>query len=118
MGLRFGFVIAVCAACAAPAALAQSDRVAAAAFRRAEKIIKDHRLLTPKAERCSKLVLRDDSSNRVAKIGVYEQHNAACGGDPDVEHRLFDLEIDLKSGATKWDNNPDMEMQPVPKRGR
>lgn len=92
--------------------------LAADAFTRAEKIIKDHALLTPKAERCSKLVLRDDNSKRIAKIGVYEQHNAACGGDPDVEHRLFDLEIDMKTGVAKWDNNPDMEMRPVPKRRR
>lgn len=117
MGLRLGFAIAVCAVCAAPAALAQSDRVAAAAFRHADKIIKDHRLLTPKAERCAKLVLREDSNNRVAKVGVYERHDQECGGDPDVEHRLFDLEINLKTGAAKWDNNlPDMEMRPVPKR--
>lgn len=117
MGLRLGFVIAACAVCAAPAALAQSDRVAAAAFRRADKIIKDHRLLTPKAERCSKLVLREGSNSHIAKVGVYERHDQECGGDPDVEHRLFDLEINLKTGAARWDNNvPDMEMRPLPKR--
>ena len=92
---------------------------AKAAFSRAEKIIKGHRLLTPKAQACSTLLLRDDSDARIAKVGVYEIHDAKCGGDPEVEHRLFDLEIDMKTGAAKWDNNfPDMEMRPVPKRRR
>ena len=61
---------------------------------------------------------RDDESNaRTVKVGVYEVHDKACGGDPDVMHRLFDLEIDLTTGAAKWDNNfPDMEMRPVPQR--
>jgi hypothetical protein len=54
---------------------------------------------------------------RVAKVGVYERHDAKCGGDPEITHRLFDLEIDRKTGAAKWDNNfPDMEMRPIPNR--
>jgi hypothetical protein len=84
-------------------------------FDRAERIIGEHRLLTPKAQRCSKLILRDSSDDRIGKIGVYEKHNKTCGGDPNVEHRLFDLEIDMKTGAAKWDNNPEMEMHPIPK---
>ena len=89
------------------------------ALTRAEKIITEHRLLTPNAQRCSTLVLRDDSNDRIGKVGVYEVHDAKCGGDPDVMHRLFDLEIDMKTGAAKWDDNfPDMEMRPVPKRRR
>lgn len=85
-------------------------------FALAEKVIKQHKLLTPKAERCSKLVLREDVNRRIAKIGVYEVHDEACGGDPEVEHRLFDLEINTRTGVAKWDNNADMEMRPVPKR--
>ena len=87
------------------------------ALDRAERTIKEHHLLSPKAQRCSTLVLREDSDERTAKVGVYEVHDKTCGGDPEIEHRLFDLEIDLKTGAAKWDNNfPDMEMRPVPKR--
>ncbi len=107
---------AVCVLLAA-SALAQTEDQAKAAFARAERIITQHHLLTPQAQRCSKLVLREDSNARTARVGVYEVHDKRCGGDPAVEHRLFDLEIDLKTGAAKWDNNfPDMEMRPVPQR--
>ena len=42
-----------------------------------------------------------------------------CGGDPEIMHRLFDLEIDRKTGAAHWDYNfPDMEMRPVPARAK
>jgi len=86
-------------------------------FALAEKIIKQHRLLTPKAQQCSKLVLREDGNKRVAKIGVYEVHDQTCGGDPEIEHRLFDLEINTRTGAAKWDyDSPDGDMRPVPKR--
>ena len=63
------------------------------------------------------LLERGDTTPRVAKVGVYERHDAKCGGDPEITHRLFDLEIDRKTGAAKWDNNfPDMEMRPIPNR--
>ena len=74
----------------------------------------------PSSRAAPSLLYRDDESRaRTAKVGVYEVHDKACGGDPDVMHRLFDLEIDLTTGAAKWDNNfPDMEMRPVPQRAR
>jgi len=101
-------------------AVAMADRDQANnALDRAERIIERHHLLTPKQQRCSSLVYRDESDERTAKIGVYEVHDKECGGDPDATHRLFDLEIDMKTGAAKWDNNfPDMEMRPVPGRAR
>lgn len=87
------------------------------AFDRAKNIIKQHRLLTPTARRCSMLVLRDGSNQRIGMVGVYEVHNDVCGGDPQVAHRIFDLEIDMKTGAAKWDRNfPYMEMRPIPRR--
>jgi hypothetical protein len=90
-----------------------------AVLKRAERIVKQHRLLTAKQQRCMSLIYRDDSDATTGRVGVYEVHDKMCGGDPDVSHRLFDLEIDLKTGAAKWDNNfPDMEMRPVPKRAR
>jgi hypothetical protein len=110
---------ALCALCCAAAA-AQNAALAKSALERAGRIIKQHHLLAPKQQGCSSLLYRDDESNaRTAKLGVYEVHDKACGGDPDVMHRLFDLEIDLTTGAAKWDNNfPDMEMRPVPHRAR
>ena len=85
------------------------------AFALADKIIREHRLLTPKQIECMTLMERDDSTETVAKIGVYERHDTKCGGDPEITHRLFDLEIDRKTGAAYWDYNfPDMEMRPVP----
>jgi len=110
--LLLSFSLLAAFAVAAPA-------LAMDALDRAERIIKEHHLLSPKAQRCSTLVVRDDSDERTAKVGVYEVHNKACGGDPEVEHRLFDLEVGMKTGAASWDNNfPDMEMRPVPRRAR
>ena len=84
-------------------------------FTLADKIIREHHLLTPEQIRCMTLIERDDSSANVAKVGVYERHDEKCGGDPEITHRLFDLEIDRENGVAKWDNNfPDMEMRPVP----
>ena len=110
--MRIVLIVALVSAASVPA---MADAVQDA-FKRADKVIKEHRLLTPQQEKCSKLILRDETDKRTAKIGVYEVHDATCGGDPDAEHRLFDLEINMRSGAAKWDNNPDMEMRPVPGR--
>ena len=120
MGVRIALTAALCALCAAAAAQDASTALAKSALDRADHIIKQHRLLTPKQQRCTSLLYRDDESDaRTAKVGVYEVHDKRCGGDPEVTHRLFDLEIDLKTGAAKWDNNfPDMEMRPVPQRAR
>jgi hypothetical protein len=84
-------------------------------FDLADKILREHQLLTPKQLQCVTLIERDDSTATIAKVGVYERHDDKCGGDPEITRRLFDLEIDRKTGAAKWDNNlPDMEMRPVP----
>jgi len=94
------------------AAPARAEDPAALAF----KIIKERRLLTPKQQMCVSLLEREDSDKKIAKFGVIEKHDKVCGGDPEVAPRLFDLEIDMKTGAAKWDNNPDGEMRPIPKR--
>lgn len=86
-------------------------------FDLAEKVIREHALLTPKQIECMTLVERDDSTALIAKFGIYERHDKNCGGDPEIFHRLFDLEIERKTGTAKWDKNlPDMEMRPVPNR--
>ncbi|AXK82566.1 hypothetical protein DW352_19800 [Pseudolabrys taiwanensis] len=118
MGLKLPGIVVIGAALAAPIAFVQGAAQAADAFATAERIIKQHRLLTPQQQKCSKLVLREDSNKRIAKVGIYERHDATCGGDPDAEHRLFDMEINMRSGAATWDNNVDMEMRPVPARRR
>ena len=120
MGVKSAIVIMLAVLCGVSAASAQQSGAAEdAVLARAEKIIKEHRLLTAKQQRCMSLLYRDDSDAKTGKVGVYEVHDKKCGGDPDVSHRLFDLEIDMKTGAAKWDNNfPDMEMRPVPKRAR
>ena len=64
------------------------------------------------------LLYRKNSDAKTGRVGVYELHNKKCAGDPDVSLRLFDLEIDMKTGAAKWDYNSDVEMRPVPKRAR
>jgi hypothetical protein len=87
------------------------------ALLRAARVVREHGLLSQKQMRCMTLVLREDSTRAVTKVGVYERHDKRCGGDPAVTHRLFDLEIDAATGAARWDKNfPDMEMRPVPKR--
>ena len=120
MKLAIATVLAVlCAAAAASAQQSSSGAAEDAVLGRAEKIIKEHRLLTAGQQRCMSLMYRDDSDAKTGKVGVYEVHDKECGGDPDISHRLFDLEIDMKTGAAKWDNNfPDMEMRPVPRRAR
>src|SRR5262245_13703556 len=85
------------------------------AFKLADKIIREHRLLTPKQAECMTLIERNDSTAQIAKVGVYERHDKKCGGDPETSHRLFDLEIDRTTGAAQWDyNSPDAQMQRVP----
>ena len=120
--MKFAIAVTLAVLCGISAASAQQSSSGAAedaVLNRAEKIIREHRLLTAKQQRCMSLVYRDDSDAKTGKVGVYEVHDKECGGDPDVSHRLFDLEIDMKTGAAKWDNNfPDMEMRPVPRRAR
>jgi hypothetical protein len=54
-----------------------------------------------------------DTKGTLATVDVREKHNKKCGGDPNFGPRIFSLEIDLKTGAAQWDNNPEMEMRPV-----
>jgi len=103
-------VIAATLCLASSPALAQDGAVLA------WRVIKAHRLLTPKQQNCVSLIERDDSTKRLVKVGVLEKHDKRCGGDPEVAPRMFDLEIDAKTGAAKWDNNADIEMRPIPAR--
>ena len=53
-------------------------------------------------------------SHHTGTVATVEKHNKKCGGDPDLAPRMFSLEVDLKTGAARWDNNPEMEMRPIP----
>ncbi|UVF22839.1 hypothetical protein HPT29_028475 (plasmid) [Microvirga terrae] len=83
-------------------------------MRKASRIITQHRLLSRAELACSSLVL-EEATKTVATVTVREKHGGKCGGAPETAPRRFTMEIDLKTGAARWDNNyPDMEMRPVP----
>ena len=92
------------------------------AFDKAWQIIKRHRLLTGHQMACS-FLMDAGSTSRVAHMDVREKHNAKCGGAPEVAPRRFSLEIDLRTGATKWDywdyqGDYDGGMRAIPGRHR
>src|SRR5918993_2812918 len=62
---------------------------------------------------CSTLLVRKSSNARIARIGVYPLQNRRCGRDPNTAPRRFDIEIDLRTGAVRTDNNPEREMRPA-----
>jgi hypothetical protein len=99
-------------ACLIPLAAfaAEEDAIMQKAFR----IITEHRLLSLAELACSSLVL-EEVTKSVATVIVRERHGGKCAGAPETAPRQFTMEIDLKTGAARWDNNyPDMEMRPVP----
>ncbi len=100
-------------ALSSPAQAGEADRTASA-----WRALREQRLLSPKQLSCSYLLEREDSTARRVRVGVYETHDARCGGDPSVTHRLFDLELDPRTGQLRWDNNLDQEMRPVSARQR
>ncbi len=98
--------------------LAAPARASEAALDRAVNAIRRHGLLTAKELRCSSLVASDRIGD-VVIVDVREKHNKACGGAPETTPRRFSLEINMRTGVIRWDNNfPDMEMVPIPRRAR
>ncbi len=82
---------------------------------KASRIITQHRLLSGAELACSTLMLHEVTKS-VARVIVREKHDKKCGGAPETAPRRFTLEIDLETGAARWDNNyPDMEMRPIRK---
>lgn len=84
---------------------------------RAFRLMRERHLLTAKQLGCVFIMRRDESNARRILVGVYEKHDRRCGGDPEITHRLFDLELDLRSGKARWDRGDGFEMRPVPRRG-
>src|SRR5918995_4370232 len=85
--------------------------------RRIEARIQDafarYDILSRQELECSTLLVRKSSNARVAQIGVYELHDRRCGGDPNTAPRRFDIEIDMRTGAVRTEDNPDLEMRPA-----
>ena len=99
-------------------ALIGTPALAASALeRRIEARIKQafarYDLLSRQELECSTLLVRKSSNSRVARIGVYELHDRRCGGDPNTAPRRFDIEIDMRTGVVRTDDNPDLEMRPA-----
>jgi hypothetical protein len=82
-------------------------------LRKASRIIIQHHLLSRAELACSTLDL-DDVTKTAATVTVREKHGGKCGGAPETAPRRFTMEIDLKTGAARWDNNDEMEMKPIP----
>ncbi len=82
-------------------------------LRKASRIIIQHHLLSRAELACSTLDL-DDATKTAATVTVREKHGGKCGGAPETAPRRFTMEIDLKTGAARWDNNDEMEMKPIP----
>ena len=94
-----------------------SALAASALERRIEAQIQDiftrFEILSRAELECSMLLVRKSSNARVARIGVYELHDRRCGGAPGRAPRQFDIEVDLRTGAVRTDDNPSREMRPA-----
>jgi hypothetical protein len=62
---------------------------------------------------CSTLLVRKSSNSRIARVGIYPLQNRWCAGDHNMAPRRFDIEIDMRTGAVRTDDNPDREMRPA-----
>jgi hypothetical protein len=83
---------------------------------KAFRIITQHSLLSRAELACSSLVL-EEATKTAATVTVREKHGGKCGGAPETAPRRFTMEIDLKTGTALWDNNDEVEMRPIPRRG-
>ena len=90
---------------------AEEDAILQTAFR----IIAQRRLLSRAELSCSTLIL-EEATKTVATVTVREKHGGKCGGALETAPRRFTIEIDLKTGAARWDSNDEMEMKPIPVR--
>jgi hypothetical protein len=83
-------------------------------LREAEKVARDHHLLPADALKCSTLLYRGPSYGG-ERVSFLKRYGNGCAGDPSTESRRFDLEIDLRGGASRWDaGSSDMRMRPLP----
>ena len=98
-------------ACLVPhmAFAAEEDAILQTAFR----IIAQRRLLS-RAELSYPTLILEEATKMVATVTVRQKHDGKCGGALETAPRRFTIEIDLKTGASRWDNNDEMETNPIP----
>lgn len=100
--------------CLAPVAESSPQSDGSKVLERARRIIVDHRLLSAADLRCSTLE-QNRRDGETVSVMVRELHGGRCGGAEETAPRRFTIEINLNTGAARWDNNfPDMEMRPIP----
>ena len=79
----------------------------------AAAIVKRRRLLTT-AEMIRSSFVSEGAEKTMHTVAVGEKHDRRCGDDPDVAPIRFRMLIDRAHGRVLWDNDPDVEMRPVP----
>jgi hypothetical protein len=84
-----------------------------AALDEAAAVVKRRRLLDAAELSCSTFV-HEGVEKGVHAVAVREKHDRRCGGDPDVAPIRFHMQIDRRRKRVLWDNNPDVEMRPLP----
>lgn len=83
-------------------------------FERAQAAIKKHRLTQIPGD-CLELKFDSGASTEIDVVDVYELHNEKCGGDPEVQPRLFTLHLS-RTHARVWTDakSEDGELQLLP----
>jgi hypothetical protein len=96
------------------AAHAQDPALTKFMVREAEKIAREHHLLSADELKCSIVIYRGLSLG-TQRVSFLERHGNGCPGDPETRPRRFDIEMDFRGGNARWDGgSPDMSMQPLP----
>jgi hypothetical protein len=100
------------------AAHAQDPALTKFMIREAEKIARDHHLLSADELKCSTIIYRGLSLG-AQRVSFLERHGNGCPGDADIQPlaqpRRFDIEMDFRGGNARWDGgSPDKSMQPLP----
>lgn len=63
----------------------------------AVQAIQQHKL-TSLSTKCLRFgISRQPVNPEIAEIRVFEKHNAECGGDPQTQPRLFDMQVNKKT---------------------
>src|SRR4051812_1300529 len=72
---------------------------------KAFRIIREHHLVEKDYMQCFSLMFEDEDVSKIAKIEARESHKPypkRGNADPGTAPRLFNLEIDMKTGKAKW----------------
>ena len=87
------------------------------------RLIRERHLLPDDYQQCFSLMVDSDDAREIAVVTARESHKPQppqCDGDPGIAPRLFTMEIDMRTGAAKWDrmteDDVSGEMRPIPPR--